>query len=276
MSTHLELLRFNWKPSVIRLALAALADAGPVPRRVWVVRSGLPANHFASALAEAQRLGVLVVEIPAEGLKLLVQPVAFWKERPLTGAEEFARAWSGAAVQGRMSLGTEMPSLSEALAVQDGAEQETGVRSQETAGAYRIPVGVPDSGSDSYRNPVVLLNVQRSATSEKILKAVNVERSAEGPGFREGWIEPETEEESQAACRQLLGDAEMRVWGGLWRNRWRANPAGVRKVLNLVREDQTAGRLPRNGSTWGRYASWLWKRFVDRQGAVANQEDKTK
>ena len=260
--THLELLRFNWKPSVIRLALVALADAGPVPRRVWVVRSGLPANHFAAALQEAQRLGVLVVELPAEGLRLLVQPVAFWKERPLTGAEEFARAWSGAAVQGRMALGTEMPSLSEALAVRTTPHPGPLLERGGEGGDNRIPVVVPDSGGESYRIPVPLLNVQRSASSEKILEALNVERSEE-PGFREGWIEPETEAEAMAATRRLLGETEMRVWGGLWRNRWRSNPAGVRKVLNLVREDQTAGRLPRNGSTWGRYASWLWKRFVE-------------
>ncbi len=242
---------------MIRLALAALVDAGPVSRRVWVVRSGLPANHFSAALQEAQRLGLLVVEVPAEGLRLLVQPVAFWRERPLTDAAEFQRAWQAVAVQGRMGLGTEMPSLADALAVPHRAVPH---RAEEED---RIPVVVPDSGGEPYRIPVAPLNVQRLTPSEKILEAVNVERSTGGTGFREGWIEPETETEAMAACRRLLGDVEMRAWGGMWRNRWRANAAGVRKVLNLVREDQAVGRRPKAGSNWGRYASDLWKRFVE-------------
>lgn len=253
MSAHLDLLRFNWKPSVIRLALAALADAGPVARRVWVVRSGLPPNHFAPTLEEARRLGLLVAECPAEGLRLLVQPVEFWKERPLAGAEDFARAWARAvAEQRRLPLATEMPTLPDALAV--------------AAAANRIPVALPDSGGGDYRIPVGTLNVERLTPSEKILEALNDERLT-GTGFRAGWVEPETEADALAACAELLGGpAEMRLWGGLWRKRWRANPGGLRKVLNMVREDQVNGRRPRHGSNWGRYASALWKRFVEEMG----------
>lgn len=130
MSAHLELLRFNWKPSVIRLALAALADAGPVALKTWVARAGLPANHFAAVLGESERLGLIVVETPAEGIRLLVQPVAYWRERPMLSAEEFARMWEGSMVQCRMALG---PGLAEA--------------------ASRNPVLLPESGGESARIP---------------------------------------------------------------------------------------------------------------------------
>ena len=47
------LLRFNWKPSIIRLCVAALDDAGPVSKRAWAVRAGVPDNHLLPALREA-------------------------------------------------------------------------------------------------------------------------------------------------------------------------------------------------------------------------------
>jgi hypothetical protein len=232
-----------------------------------VVRSGLPENHFSSALDEACRLGLLIVETPAEGLRLLVQPVAFWQERPRFGAEEFARAWERATAQGRMPLATEQPGLAEALAV-NSERAGGGIGNADVAGPESGPV-VPDSGGGEYRIPVVVpLNVHRLTPSEKIqnLLAVNVERLT-GPGIRgrTGWVEPETEIEAMAACAELLGGREeMQQWGGLWRKRWRTNPDGLRKVLNMVREDQAVGRQPKAGSNWGRFAGDLWKRFVER------------
>lgn len=236
----LELLRFGWTPNQLKLLLVALADAGPVERRVWVARSGVPRNHLAAVLAECERLGGARVNPSVEGLAIHVQPVEFWRVTPLMERAEWAVAWRGV-VQERLQLPTEMPGLTEALAVGTG----TGFR----AGFC------PESGHAV--KPLNDLN----------LLTFTVERSKEQPdsgqGSREGWIEPETEAESLAACRQLLGETEMRLWGGMWRNRWRANPDGVRKVLNLVREDQTAGRNPKKGSTWGKYAMWLWAHYVE-------------
>lgn len=255
----IELLRFNWRPNVLRLGLAALCDAGPVARLTWVVRTGLPENHFAEALSAAQAGGLLVAEASPEGLRLLVQPVVFWRERPKHGAEDFSRAWGAGAVQARMGLVTEMPSLADVMA---GKEAEQQLRPT-----------APDSGGGLPRIPGVPFNVQRSAFPEKILEALNVERSEspENRGGRSGWIEPETEREALAACRQLFSignPSEMTRWGGRWTNRWRANPDGLRKVLNMVREDQANGRQPRPGSTWGRYASDLWDRFVESEVRV--------
>lgn len=265
----IELLRFNWRPNVLRLGLAALADAGPVARLTWVVRTGLPENHFAEALSAAQAGGLLVAEASQEGLRLLVQPVVFWRERPKHGAEDFSRAWRAGAVQARMGLCTEMPSLADVMAagIDEGSTEASATQAVRPTG---FP---PDSGGGLPRNPGVPFNVQRSASPEKILEALNVERS-EGPeirGARGGWIEPETEREALAACRQLFSignPSEMTRWGGRWTNRWRSNPEGLRKVLNMVREDQANGRQPRPGSTWGRYASDLWDRFVESEVKV--------
>lgn len=244
MMNALELLRFGWTPNQLKLLLVALADAGPVERKVWVARSGVPRNHLAAVLAECERLGGARVCPSVEGLAIHVQPVEFWRVTPLMERAEWAGAWRGV-VQERLQLPTEMPGLAEALAV---------------GGAPGFRAGFcPESGHAV--KPLNDLN----------LLTFTVERSkgqpesghGSGQGSREGWIEPETEAESQAACRQLFGDTEMRLFGGMWRNRWRANPEGVRKVLNLVREDQMAGRKPKKGGSWPKWAMWLWEHYVE-------------
>lgn len=265
------LLRYNWKPSILRLCVAALEDGGPCGKRAWAVRSGVPDNHLLPAVREAERLGVMAVEQTAEGMRLLVQPCQFWRERELAGLAEWTAAWRVTGKAPVLGLVTEAPGIAEALAVNLPGKTLTPALSHpmgEGGPPDRNPVGQPDSGDPTGIRSVVPLNVQRLTPSEKILSAFNVERS-EGTGIRSaaeraGWLEPETEAEALEACAALLGGAaEMRAWGGRWRNRWRQNPAGLRKVLNMVREDQANGRIPKPGSNWGRFASDLWERFVE-------------
>ena len=232
----LELLRFGWTPNQLKLLLVALADPGPVQRPVWVARSGVPRNHLAAILGEVQRLGGAVVEPGPEGLAIRVQPVEFWRVTPLMESHEWALAWRGV-VQARLNLRTEMPSLAETMAVRDSDAPGFGVS---------WPTACPDSGQvcPDYGQPVKRLN---DLTVDRSL-AFNVERLKESPesgnDSRSGWVEPDTEEEAMAACSSMFGGPEeMRLWGGRWRNRWRANAAGLRKVLNMVREDRAVGRL---------------------------------
>lgn len=113
----LEILRFNWRPSLVRLLLAAAADAGPVSSAVWARRAGLPRNHLLPTMRAAQNLGALAVECGPEGFRLLVLPVEMWRERPECNAMEFAAAWGRTVDQMRLGLVTEAPSLHDALAV---------------------------------------------------------------------------------------------------------------------------------------------------------------
>ena len=241
----LELLRFAWTQNQLKLLLVAMADGGPCARAVWVARSGVPRNHLAAVLAECERLGGCKAEAGPEGLAIRVQPVEFWRVTPLLEVGEWVLAWRGV-VQARLHLQTEMPSLAETMAV---CADVPGIR------AVRV-ASCPDSGHA----------VKRLNGSD--LLTFNVERLKGCPASgqeRNGWIEPETEEEAMAACARMFGgEEEMRLWGGRWRNRWRAKPDGLRKVLNMVREDRAVGRTPMKGSNWGRYANDLWKRFVDR------------
>lgn len=257
----IELLRFGWKPNEFRILLAALVDAGPVSRRVWLVRTQIPrSDHFENAMAEVVRLGGVRIETRAEGLCVFVLPPTFWRAKPLADETEWRAAWRGVAgEQVRMELPTEMPSLAETMAVgidQGATESRHTIPGFREGGAEKFP----DFGKDfpDFGNHVKRLN---DLTVDRSPLAFNVER-LKAPGFREGWIEPDSEEEAQAACRRLLGDEEMRQWGGMWRNRWRRNPDGVRKVLNMVREDQSTGRKP-SRDTWGRYATFLWNKFVE-------------
>lgn len=267
----IEPLRFNLKPNVLRLVLAAAADPGPASRKAWSVRAGVPLNHLRPALEEAMRIGALAVSPEAEGLRLLVQPVAMWRERELVGAADWAAAWSNGR-QHKLDLATEAQTLTEALAEVRSTEARRGLPesgSREGTG-HRNPVpGLPESGC--------ALSVHRSALfRDPSDKALNGERSTvdRNPEARtvehegatvtlagNGWLPPETEAEALAACESLLGGkAELRQWGGLWRTRWRKNPDRFRRVLAAVREEQAAGRLPRR--TWGAFASDLWGRFA--------------
>lgn len=256
----LELLRFSWSPSQLRLLLVALADPGPAARRVWVGRAGVPRNHLAAILGEVKRLGGAAVEEGPEGIAIRVQPAVFWRVTPLMEADEWARCWQGV-VQERLQLRTEMPSLAESMQAMAVCGSVPG-----HAPGFRVS-SCPESGSlhPESGSPVKRLNGSDLLT-------FNVERlrdpdsGSNGGGMRrDGWIEPETEQEAMAACLEMFGGLEeMRVWGGRWRNRWRANPDGLRKVLNMVREDRAVGRQPSKGGTWGRFANYLWRKFVDR------------
>lgn len=252
----LEILRFNWKPNIIRLLLAAAVHPGPLSAHDWSRRSGVPRNHLLPAVREAERLGALAVETWPEGLRLLVQTVEMWRERPECSAEDFAAAWGRAVGQLRLQLATEMPSLGDALA----AQPDSG------GAADRIPVSPPESGVPCTK--VSTLNVQRLTVSEETSsKAFNVERLTEATGIRwEDWQLPDTEAEALAAFRLMLGDTEaertreMVNWGGRWRMRWRGDAGKARRVLAAVVEDRRRGFVPTK--TWGAHASYLWGSFA--------------
>ena len=134
----IELLRYNWKPSVLRLLLAALRDAGPVALRIWSVRSGVPRNHLVPALRQAEQLRAVAVRSSAEGLALLVRPASSWRERPLCSDAEWMSAWRVTGKdQEKLDLVTEAPGIAEVMvqALDDSA-----------IAGNRIPVVQPDSG----------------------------------------------------------------------------------------------------------------------------------
>lgn len=134
----IELLQFDWRPTQLRLLLAAAADAGPVLERAWAVRSGVPRNHVKDVIRQVVRLGGARAEVRAEGVALHVQPVNFWQVTPLADAAEWAAAWRAGGRQERLALVTEATDLGAALA-------EVGAN-----GRLRIPVGVsPDSGKSA-------------------------------------------------------------------------------------------------------------------------------
>lgn len=146
----LEILRFAWTPSCLRLLLAAGSDAGPVQLHVWAWRAGLPRNHVKAAIVEAERLGGLKQEARAEGLALFVQPVSFWRVTPMMEAADWSVAWHGVA-QSRLALVTEAVGLHEVLA--DGAH---GVGRDQGSTESR-PTSSPESGErrpQVHRNPV--------------------------------------------------------------------------------------------------------------------------
>lgn len=144
-----DLLRFNWKPSLLRLALAVWRDGGPVSEDDWAVRSGVKRNHLLPALREAVRNGLLKCEMMPEGLRLLVQPFEFWTGPDvdeLSRRVEWDRAWQVSG-QARMALATEEPGLAAALAgVVDGEDPSPwpsppGGSMEPESGANRNPVG---------------------------------------------------------------------------------------------------------------------------------------
>jgi len=218
-------------------------------------------------IGEGVRLRLLVAEVMPEGMKLTLLPENFWRERELCSREEWESAWrrSGAGEsQERLGLVTEAPGIADVLA----ESSKLKAQSSNAPEGNRITVGEPESGGATGLRLDVPLNVQLlTPLQEKSLETLNVERLTGSTGLRlqrSGWAEPESEAEAMAACAQLLGGpTEMRAWGGRWRNRWRANAAGLRKVLNMVREEQANGRKP--DKTWGAYATDLWDRFVERR-----------
>lgn len=161
----LELLRFKWKPQALRLLVSAMADAGPVSRARWVVRTGIPANHLIAVMQEVQRLGGCKLELSEEGVAVRVQPVSFWRVTPLVEAEEWSQSWRGNGVT-KLDLATEARTLADALSavLSDGASP-----SRNTGSA--VPA-LPDSGSDmpgfratpraSDRDRSVLIEKERS------------------------------------------------------------------------------------------------------------------
>lgn len=145
--TAIELLRFDWSRTQQRLLLAALADAGPVSKHVWAVRSGVPRNHVLPTIAECERLGGLKQELKAEGIVLLVQPVSFWRVTPLAEAAAWLEAWRNVA-QERLALVTEARSLAEAM-----TEMRAAVEGR-LPEADRNPVGTRPESGGADRNPV--------------------------------------------------------------------------------------------------------------------------
>lgn len=257
MIRFLEALRFEWKKNELQVLFAAMADAGPCDVAQWSVRSGVPRNHVATALRGLEQAGAVKIEprVP-DGLCVFVTRPEFWRVREMVSRPEWLDSY-GSPAQLRLGLVTEAPGLAQALG-------DAGGVAGGALDGFRNPEGLPESGEASGIRNAVPFNVQRSTPLKNSLEAFNVERSTGASEIRNGWMEPESEAEALAACALLLGGAaEMKNWGGRWRNRWRANPGGLRKVLNMVREDQANGRAPNKGSNWGRYASDLWDRFVE-------------
>lgn len=134
------MLRFNWKPSLVRLGLAAAADAGPCDVRTWAARSGVPRNHVLESAREGARLGLFAIECLPEGLRLVLQPAEFWRERELCERGEWAAAWGATGrSQARLGLVTEAPGLADALG-------ERAVRNPERRPESGEPSGIRTSG----------------------------------------------------------------------------------------------------------------------------------
>lgn len=157
LTVAVELLRFDWRPTQLRLLLAALADAGPVSRRTWAVRAGVPANHLAEVVGECSRLGGLRPEGGPEGLSLFVQPPEFWRVTPLAEVAVFSDAWQGPGRQRRMALVTEAPGLAEAMsaggAIANSRSPIAEANARNPGGKVPLPITgirerVPDSGCD--------------------------------------------------------------------------------------------------------------------------------
>jgi hypothetical protein len=110
------LLQWNWKPRALRVLVAALADAGPASMTDWAVRTGVDARHVGAVIRELEALGGLKLESGAEGVRLLVQPPSFWRERMLSDAARWQRAWAQARGQRKLELVTEEAGLADALA----------------------------------------------------------------------------------------------------------------------------------------------------------------
>lgn len=271
---------------MLRLLIAALRDSGPCSVKTWADRSGIRENHVLTIIRMAEGQQAIKSVTGPEGIRLLVQPESFWRERPLTTPARWAESWARMAAQTRLDLVTERPGLNEMLAASSSIVSSPrtaaslplsgeGERDVAICGATmdgrKAPAGgvrisekgiapkFGQSGSPKFGDVAgqsVPLNGQRLNGPGKDLKTLNAERLTGA-----GWIEPETERAAIEACRSLLGELEMVNWGGAWRNRWRSNPDGLRKVLNMVREDQDGGRKSDN---WGRTANYLWKKFVER------------
>lgn len=68
------------------------------------------------------------------------------------------------------------------------------------------------------------------------------------------------EAELMKACKQVLGQAAMERWGGVWRKRIREKESKVRRVLLSIQEEIRNGMKIRNR---GGYANDMWERFAD-------------
>jgi hypothetical protein len=113
----IALLQHDVNGKALRLIVAALMDAGPVSKTDWAARAGLPQAHFARTLAEAERLKIIEARAEADGLKLFVRPPAFWRVTPLVTDAAQASAWVKPQAQARLSISTEAPDLTDALAL---------------------------------------------------------------------------------------------------------------------------------------------------------------
>lgn len=182
-----ELLRFKWTPSELRLLLAAWADAGPVSEGDWAVRAGLPRNHLLPTLERCVALGGIAREARAEGIVLFVQPVEFWKVTPRCEARAFNRAWRSCE-QVRLAIVTEQASLAEAMRMSNvqcpmsnapesgrqGAAPITGIRSDNRNPVLPAVAHRPESGCTEIEDR------DRSVLIEKEGSFSRVSRDREG------------------------------------------------------------------------------------------------
>ncbi len=153
IKAFLEVLRYNWKPTAMQLLLAALGHGGPSSRRNWSIRSGIPAQHLGGVIHELQMGGAIHAEVNDEGIKILVQPIEFWRERQLCRRDVWSVAWADAARQTRLDLVTEADGLWEALSdIGPVPAEQTADVVEERRDAAAAPVQL--TGAMPVNNPV--------------------------------------------------------------------------------------------------------------------------
>lgn len=110
----LELLNFDLNLRPLKVITAAMADPGPLPHRVWAARAGIPVQHLAAAFAELERVRAAVVVNVAEGVRIMVQPMALWRGA-IRPRQAWLAAWRQGPAQSKLDIATEQPDLPEAL-----------------------------------------------------------------------------------------------------------------------------------------------------------------
>ena len=110
---------FSLPPRAKGLVLAAFAGSGPLSRKVWATRAGIPLQHMAVAMQYLVRKRAVVVQEVGDLVRILPQPFSLWRG-PVRPRAMFLAAWQRQHVpeqdQHIFDLATEAPGMAEALA----------------------------------------------------------------------------------------------------------------------------------------------------------------